>query len=526
MVHVSSARGIAALLLALLLTGCRPAGEAVPDFEVTETSIAELQAALLAGRTRCTAVVAAHLARIEAYDAARGLGAITEVNPAALTEAEALDRALARGEAPGPLFCVPLLVKDNFETEGMAATAGSIALAAHRPARDAFMVQRLRAAGAIVLARTNMGEWAFSPRQTVSSSYGTTANAYALERTPAGSSGGTASGVAASFGVAGLGTDTGNSIRGPASHLALVGIRSTLGLTSRSGIVPLALDRDVAGPMARSVEDAARLFSVIAGFDPEDPYTEAARGRDAVDYLASLRRDSLEGRRLGVLWPHSDPADADPEVTMLFEQALTDLERLGAELVRGWEIPGYGELVHPGLFCRRFRYDLGRYLDVLGERAPFHDVTDLLESGLFDPANEESLRRALESPRDQHPAEAEPPCPEYADHPGRQALLAAVLQAMAETGVDALVFPTWSHPPAPLASAVEDYRGDNSQELVPLAGLPAITVPMGYSYGELPAGLQLVARPWEEGLLFAMAYAYEQDTRHRRPPRGFPPLIR
>ncbi len=207
------------------------------------------------------------------------MNAITVVNPRALERADSIDAAVAAGDSLGPLFCVPMLVKDNFDTHDMVTTGGSIALRDNVPPDDAFMVRRIREAGAIVVAKTNMAEWAFSPRQTVSSSFDTTANAYALDRVPAGSSGGTASGVAASFGLIGLGSDTGNSIRGPSSHLALVGIRSTLGLTSRDGVIPLSFDRDVAGPMGRTVEDVARVFDVVAGYDPADPYTEHGRGR-------------------------------------------------------------------------------------------------------------------------------------------------------------------------------------------------------------------------------------------------------
>jgi Asp-tRNA(Asn)/Glu-tRNA(Gln) amidotransferase A subunit family amidase len=244
-------------------------------------------------------VVQAYLDRIETYDEAT-VNAITVVNPNALTRADEIDASIEAGEELGPLFCAPLLVKDNFDTHDLPTTGGSIALMGSLPPDDAFMVRRIREADAIVIAKTNMAEWAFSPRQTVSSSYDTTANAYALDRVPAGSSGGTASGVAASFGVAGLGSDTGNSIRGPSSHLALVGIRSTIGLTSRDGVIPLQFDRDIAGPMARTVEDAARIFNVVAGYDPADPYTEAGRGRKEADYTVALDVDGLRGARIAV----------------------------------------------------------------------------------------------------------------------------------------------------------------------------------------------------------------------------------
>jgi len=211
----------------------------------------------------------------------------------------------------------------------MATTGGSIALKDNYPPDDAFMVQKLREAGAIVLAKTNMAEWAFSARQTVSSSYGRTANAYDVNFVPAGSSDGTASGVAASLGVAGMGSDTGNSIRGPSSHLALFGIRSTIGLTSRDGVIPLAFDRDIAGPMTRTVEDGVRLFNIVADYDPSDPL--AVPDKREADYMRFLNADGLDGKRLGVFRFLVDHEDADEEIKVLFYKAIDDLAAAGAD---------------------------------------------------------------------------------------------------------------------------------------------------------------------------------------------------
>ena len=271
----------------IFLGACAPPPEPI---EVVETTIAQVQDAITSGQTTCRMVVQSYLDRIEAYDQPTGMNAITVVNPNALARADEIDEALDNGDTLGSLFCAPLLIKDNYDTYDLPTTGGSIALKESIPPDDAFMVQKLREADAIVLAKTNMAEWAFSPRQTVSSSYGTTANAYALDRVPAGSSGGTASGVAANFGVAGMGTDTGNSIRGPSSHLALFGIRSTIGLTSRDGVIPLSFQSDIAGPMTRTVEDAARIFNVVAGYDPADPYT------DCLLYTSPSPRDGLLSR--------------------------------------------------------------------------------------------------------------------------------------------------------------------------------------------------------------------------------------
>lgn len=497
-----------------LLSGCAPDPAPIP---LVEATIPEVQAALREGRTTCRMVVQGYLDRIAAYDGR--INAITEVNPRALAVADSIDAALAAGEEPGALFCVPILVKDNFDTHDMVTTGGSVALQHSIPPDDAFMVRRIREEGAVVLAKTNLAEWAFTARQTISSVDDTTRNAYALDRVPAGSSGGTASGVAANLGLIGLGSDTGNSIRGPSSHLALVGIRSTIGLTSRDGVIPLSFDRDIAGPMGRTVADVARVFDVVAGYDPGDPYTELGRGRREADYTAFLDSAGLQGARLGVLTSLVEVEGADPEIRALFDAAVDDLRRLGAQVVEvGLDIEA--ELDRPNLFCRRFRYDIWRYTGTLTD-PPFRDVATLLETGEFDPHAERSIRSFSTQPLDVHPAEWETPCPDYADHPGRQAFLAAVVEAMDAREVDALLYPTWRNPPAHIDRADEEYEGDNSQLVAPPTGMPAITVPMGFSQGTLPAGLQILGRPYAEGLLFRLAYAYEQGTLHRRPPEGF-----
>ncbi len=517
--HPTSAR-LLATALALGAVACQaPPG----PIDVVEASIADIQDAIRSGRTTCRLVVQAYLDRIAAYDEST-VNAITVVNPEALTRADEIDAAVQADEELGPLFCAPMLVKDNFDTHDLPTTGGSIALMGSLPPDDAFMVRRIREVDAIVIAKTNMAEWAFSPRQSVSSSYDTTANAYALDRVPAGSSGGTASGVAASFGVAGLGSDTGNSIRGPSSHLALVGIRSTIGLTSRDGVIPLSFDRDIAGPMARSVVDAATIFNVVAGYDPADPYTDAGRGRKESDYRAGLSESALEGARIGVLRSLVEAEDADTAVIRVFEDAVTDLARLGAEIVDPFDFDVQEQLGRPNMFCRRFRYDMWVYLGSLGESAPIRDVMEVLETGQYAGYAERSLRRFADRPLDVHPKDWDTPCPDFLQHEGRQAYLSELVAAMDAAGVDAIVYPTWRNPPAHLDRAREEYRGDNSQLVAPATGMPAITVPMGFTYGNLPAGLQILARPYQELLLFQYAYAYEQGTHHRRPPAGFPAL--
>lgn len=514
--------GGASVLLGL--AACEQTAEQplTPPFAFVEATISDVQSAITSGSMTCEQIVEGYLARIEKSDKASGLNAITFINPRAIERAKEIDRSLQNGEKQGELFCAPLLIKDNYDTYDMPTTGGSIALKDSYPPDDAFMVRKLREAGAIVLAKTNMAEWAFSPRQTVSSSNGTTANAYDLDRVPAGSSGGTASGVAASFGVAGMGTDTGNSIRGPSSHLALFGIRSTIGLTSRDGVIPLSFDWDIAGPMTRTVEDGARLFNVVAGYDPADPFTELGKGRREADYTAFLDKDGLQGVRLGVLRALVDTEDADPEVIAVFEAALDELRAAGAVIVDPFEVDNFkAHMSADGMYCPRFRYDMSVYLSSLGPDAPIKDVMEAYEAGQYSDYIADRLKFFGGEGLDIHPELRETPCLDYPKHLGRKAFHDDIVKSMEATDVKAVLYPSWTNPPAFIDKAIEGYKGDNSQLVAPPTGLPAVTVPMGYSYGHLPTGLQMLGKPYSEGLLFQYAYAYEQATKHRKAPSQF-----
>ena len=517
------ALGTFAITLTAIVTSCT--SETVEsEFDFVEATIEDAQAAILAGTMSCSEIIQGYLDRIAAYDQSSGLNAIIFTNPNALGKAQEIDRRIAAGGEMGPLFCAPVLLKDNYDTADMPTSGGSVALKNSVPPDDAFMVRKLREADAIIIAKTNMAEWAFSPKQTISSSYGTTANAYDLERVPAGSSGGTASGTAASFGIIGMGSDTGNSIRGPSSHLALFGIRSTLGLTSRDGVIPLAFDRDIAGPMTRTVTDGVKVFDVVAGYDSADPYTEFGRDKVHADYTSFLDANTLVGKRIGVLRALVDTEDADPEITKIFERALVEMRDAGAEIVDPFVIENLDEHMNASNFCVRFRYDMHEYLGSLGNTAPIRDVAEVLETKQYSPYIEDRLKYFGDSPADVHPKDWEKPCPDFPDHVGRQAYLADVIQSMDDAGVDAVAYPGWTNPPAHLDKAIEEYKGDNSQLVAPATGLPAVTVPMGFSYGHLPAGLQILGRPWSEGLLIGLAYSYEQHTHHRAPPALFPEL--
>lgn len=512
-------RILGAISLSLGLIAC---GQPEPSsFSFVEATISDVQMAVRSGSITCERIVKGYLARIEKYDQSTGLNAVTHINPNALERARETDRAFKNREALGALFCTPILVKDNFDTHDMPTTGGSVALMDNYPPDDAFMVRKLREAGAIIIAKTNMAEWAFSPRQTVSSSNGTTANAYDLDRVPAGSSGGTASGIAANFAVAGMGTDTGNSIRGPSSHLALFGIRSTIGLTSRDGVIPLSFDWDIAGPMTRTVEDGARMFNVVAGYDPADPFTELGKGRREADYTDFLDKNGLKGARIGVLRALVNTEDADPQVIAVFEKALDDLRAAGAVIVDPFEIENFNAHLEADNFCVRFRYDMHEYLKSVGDTAPIKDVMEAYEAGLYSDYIKDGFEFFAGQPKDVHPEQGEPPCLDYPRHSGRKAFMDDVVQAMQAYNISAVIYPSWTNPPAFIDKADEGYKGDNSQLVSPPTGLPAVTVPMGYTYGHLPAGLQILGAPYSEGLLIKYAYAYEQLTKHRTPPPLF-----
>lgn len=508
------------LVTACLLAPRHRAEAQGPAFDISRATIAELHEGFRAGSLTCRAVVEASLARIEAHDK-RGaaLNAIILTNPDALGIADSLDRRFRGTRTAGPLHCVPVIVKDNFNTAGLQTTAGSLSLAGFIPDHDAFQVARLKAAGAIVLAKSNMAEFAFSPLETVGSLLpGYTRNPYDQTRVTAGSSGGTAAGVAAGYGTVGLGSDTGNSIRGPSAHQALVGIRSTMGLTSRGGVIPLSLAADIGGPMARSVADAVAVFQVIAGSDPADPVTAPADAHLDPDYARYLRLDGLRGARIAVLNQAWERPTADPEVREVFQRAVADLRLAGATVLDSMPLPGYDSLLRTARGCNRFRHDLEAFL-AAQPGPPVRTVAEILESRRFHPSVEVRLQasQAVDSAPDRNPG-----CQARAQFAA--ALGDLVTRVMDSLGLDALVYPTWSNPPR-LIGDLNTPHGDNSQVFAPATGFPAVTVPMGWLRdGSLPAGMTFFGRAWSEPVLFRLGYAYEQATRHWKPPAATSPL--
>ena len=509
--------------IGLLLSACaismqtqKPAG-----FSFIEPTIDDIHTAIKDQTIDCETITKGFLDRIKKYDEISNLNSIISINPNAINRARGLDNKFQQAKTMHSLHCVPVILKDNFDTADMPTEAGSIALSGSIPPDDAYMVRKLRQADAIIIARSNMGEWAFSPYNTISSTHGETRNAYDLSRVPAGSSGGTASAIAANFGVIGMGSDTGNSIRGPASHLALVGIRSTIGVTSRDGIVPLLSNRDIAGPLMRTVKDTAKVFNVIAGYDPADPTTRSYENHRVGDYTAHLTRNGLSKVRLGVLRQIYDSDTADKQVLAVFAQALNDLESSGAVIIDPVTIPDFEELVKATGFCSRFRYDINKYLKTLANNIDIKVLKDVVEQEKFRPENNGAMKWAMSIDADIKPAEQNPPCIDVEGDPRRKALLTAVVTTMDSLKLDALIYPTWSNLPRKIGDS-ESPHGNNSPVIAPHSGQPAITVPMGYVDNNLPLGLQMLGRPFSEEKLFQYAYAYEQATHHRKPPLLFP----
>jgi amidase len=500
------------VLLLLALAGCAP--EPVPSFDIVEATVDDIHTAFSEGRLTSRQLVETYFARIDAYE--DSLNAFIILNPEALADADRLDAEYAETGAMRPLHGIPIVVKDNYDTAGLQTTGGSAALEGSAPPDDAFQVRKLKEAGAIVLGKTNMAEWAFSPYVTVSSIGGTTHNPYDLSRVPAGSSGGTAAAVAANLGVFGLGTDTGNSIRGPSGHNALVGIRSTMGLTSRDGIVPLYLRNDIGGPMARTVTDAVRVLDIIAGEDPADPITARSRGHRPATYMESLDADGLTGARIGVFRWYLRPDSTHPDILANTERAISDMREAGAEIVDPFTIPEIN-LYDESIWCEVFQHDVNIYLASRGPDAPVHTLADVLASGKYDPSIENGLRSAVDWDQ--------PPCPDLYTHEPNIAFREAVLAAMEDAGLDAIVYPTWSWPARKIGD-MESPAGDNSQMLSPQSGLPAIQVPSGFTGDGLPTGITFVGRLFGEPDLIRIAYSYEQVSQRRHAPEAFGALKR
>lgn len=494
---------------------------AAAAFPVEEASIAEIHAAYLAKKTTAREVTQAYLDRIAAYDK-RGprLNSLVTVSSAALAEADRLDAALAAtGRLAGPLHGIPVIVKDNLDTVDMPTSSGVALFKDFVPPKDAFIVARLRQAGAIVLAKSSLSELAMGLADNINSVLpGFTRNPYDTAYASGGSSGGTGVAIAANFGTVGIGTDTGGSVRAPSSINNLVGLRPTVGLVSRTGMGPLDSQRDTPGPMGRNVKDVATLLSVMAAVDPADARTAPSAGKAPASYESALDAKGLVNARIGVFRQALSVGDgADPRVVALFDAAVADLRAAGATIVDDFTVPGFESFPRPPQTAARSKADWEKFFAYEGASFPVKTVAELRDSGKYHPLH--AARIAEIAAVTQSPEQDALTVKGRADEEKYRVAFAAAMDA---ARVDALVFPVWNFPPR-----LNGDRGQTASGSLTFIGSatqwPVAVVPMGFVEG-LPVGFQIFGRPWSEPALLKYAYAYEQATHHRRPPPTVPPL--
>jgi Asp-tRNA(Asn)/Glu-tRNA(Gln) amidotransferase A subunit family amidase len=485
-----------------------------------EASVRGVHAALDSGKVTCTQVVQHYLDRIDAFDD-RGpaVNAIITVNRRALETAAEMDRLDRAARARRPLHCIPVVLKDNFHTADMPTTGGSVTFKNLQTPDDGFVVKKLRDAGAIIVAKANLHELARAGT-TVSSLGGQTKNPYDLTRTPGGSSGGTGAAIAANFGVLGTGSDTGQSVRSPSSANAIVGLRPTRGLISRAGVMPFSTTQDEAGPMTRTVEDVARMLDVIAGYDANDPITAFSAGHIPATYTASLDAGGLKGARIGLLTDFMGREPIHEDVNRAVESAVTRLTAMGATVVR-ISIPHLDDLTRGlSLMSFEFKAAFDSYLSGLGAAAPVKSLAEFIARGEVHPSMQRGLEAdlkvidGLQSPEYQRMLER------------RGALRQAVMTAIAAHQLDAILYPHQKRLVVPIGEDQAERNGVLSNS----TGFPALTFPGGFSPPTasapigVPIGLELLGPEWSEPVLLKLAFAYEQATRHRKPPRSTPPL--
>jgi len=505
---------VIALPVVLLAQSRRPDTPPPPlaNFEVFERPILQLQDAMRAGEVTSRGLVELYRARIAAYDReGPRLNAIIALNPKALEQADAFDRERAAGRIRGPLHGIPIVVKDNYETVEMPTAAGSLALGSFQTTTDAFQVTRLREAGAVIVGKTNMHELA-SGITTISSVGGQTRNPYDLARNPGGSSGGTGAAIAANFAAAGMGSDTCGSIRIPASHNNLVGLRGTRGLASGRGIVPLSHTQDIGGPLARTLTDLAIMLDATVGSDAQDAVTARSNGHIPRSYRDALQTGGLKGARIGVLRSLFGSVPEDNEAGDIVRKALDGMKERGAELV-DVSVPGLDDLLRDsGVINHEFKFDL---LDYLAARpgAPVRSLDEMLKLGLYD----DSMERSLDTRNKVEKRDSD-------DYRRalikRDALRNAVVSAMEDQRVIALAYPTMRRKPALLGEA---QPGTNCS-LSANSGLPALSANAGLTDDGLPIGIEWLGREWSESDLLKVAYDWEQRSPHLAP-FSTPPLV-
>jgi Asp-tRNA(Asn)/Glu-tRNA(Gln) amidotransferase A subunit family amidase len=480
-------------------------------FRFMEATILETQEALRAGTISSEDLVRMYLARVAAYDkAGPAINAVIRLNPNALAEARALDTERQATGSRGPLHGVPILLKDNYDTFDMPTSASSVALASSVAPDDGYLVRRLREAGAVFIGKTNMHEFAFGIT-TISSLGGQTLNPYDLRRNAGGSSGGTGAAIAANFAVVGMGSDTCGSIRIPASHNSLVGLRVTQGLFSRDGIIPLALTQDVGGPIARSVEDLAVVLDQTAGVDPNDPVTEVAAFHTPRSYTDFLRTGRLQGARFGLVTDVLVTTPADQEVANVILGAKQQLEGLGAAVI-DVSIPDFATVSNTSVITMEFKEHLDAYLAATMPAPPL-TLQAIFDAGLFHPSLTNTLIASLASGTNTQA---------YRDRiAGRVIFKQALVKAMDDNNLDGLIYPTIRQ--KPILVPATNQPGSNCR-LSAQSGLPAISVPVGFTADGIPVGMEFLGREFTEGDLLEIGYSWEQATHHRRLPSTTPEI--
>lgn len=517
-----------ASLMAMALAACSTVTTPATTSLIEEKSLASLSADLAAGRVTSEQLTRAYLARIETIDrSGPKLRSVIAVNPDAVAQARALDAERKAGRSRGPLHGVPILLKDNIETKELPTTAGSLALKNNQTNRDAAMSARLRAAGAVLIGKTNLSEWAnFRSTRSISgwsAVGGMVRNPYALDRNACGSSSGSGAAAAASLAAATVGTETSGSVICPSSMNGLVGLKPTVGLVSRTGVVPISHTMDTPGPMARSVTDAAMLLQAMAGTDPADPATAEADSKRE-DYAAALKPDALRGKRLGVL---RIGLGGSPEIDKLFERALADLKSAGAETVdlsSPWDSAGI-QGASLAIMQTEFRADLAGYLATLPPAVTTRTLADLIAFNDANAATELPLfGQELFVMADKTKGLDDPAYLEQLEKGKRLAGPEGIDKVMAAERLDAIIAISTSTAPITDASFLSRGMQVSTPTGVPaVAGYPHLTVPMGLANG-LPVGLSFIGGKWSEASLLAMGYAYEQAAPRRAAPTYAPTL--
>lgn len=495
----------------------QPQSQSDAPFHLIEANIDSIHVELRSKRLTCVQLIQFYLDRIEAYDQ-RGptLNAIQNINPAALTIAGDMDASFsASGEFSGRLHCIPVLVKDAVNTDFMPTTYGSAIFKTFVPRESATIIEKLRAAGAIILAKTNMGEFA---RGYSGSAFGDCHNAYDPGRSPSGSSCGTGVGIAANFAAVGIGEDTNGSIRGPASHGSLVGLRPTLPLVSRAGMMPFDPTRDTLGPITRNVRDSAILLDVIAGYDRQDPITALSYGYVPESYTDFLDENGLRGMRFGLIRvPMAGSTDISApdytEVQNALTQSAADLVARGTVVIDPIEIPSLKEMVAAANDGPDDEATIDAYL-AEHPNAPVQTLREIIASPLILDRRRVQLEEGLHDGTEDQASE------EVAWRRAREDLRILILRIMADEKLDALIYATYDHAPTEVPISTP---GTN-RVIAPALGFPALSLPAGFFEDGLPIGVEFLGRPFSEGTLLRAAYDYEQATKHRHPPPLTPAL--